>query len=283
MPSELFLQQCQQETAALHALLSLLEEEQRAIVRFDALKLDACAVSKQQQLQLLQDSKAQRLALLAAHQLDGKTAFLSWLSAAEPALQQAWMALEHELAKVQALKGDSLAEMATLEQLVSRYPQSARRAEAEFRRGDHLYNDGRYGDGWQAFTTAASLGSGALARNAAYMAGWCQFKSGDLDAAGSEFLALLKQRLGGSAEATVAASDDPALSEDLLRALSLTLLLGDGVASLDALRAIVASFDGCALKATASRTTAAARLGGRWRRSMVAARNLGNKVRPPRL
>lgn len=141
----------------------------------------------------------------------------------------------YQLAKVQALKGDSLAEMATLEQLVSRYPQSARRAEAEFRRGDHLYNEGRYGDGWQAFTTAATLGSGALARNAAYMAGWCQFKRGDLDAAGSEFLALLKLQLGAAPSATVAASDDPALSEDLLRALSLTLLLGDGVVSLDAL------------------------------------------------
>ncbi|MBQ1783203.1 MAG: outer membrane protein assembly factor BamD [Gammaproteobacteria bacterium] len=141
----------------------------------------------------------------------------------------------YQLAKVQALKGDSIAEMATLEQLVSRYPQSARRAEVEFRRGDHLYNEGRYGDGWQAFSTAATLGSGALARNGAYMAGWCQFKRGDLDAAGSEFLALLKLQLGAAPTATVAASDDPALSEDLLRALSLTLLLGDGVVSLDAL------------------------------------------------
>lgn len=153
MPNELFLQQCQQETAALHALLSLLEEEQRAIVRFDALKLDACAVSKQQQLQLLQDSKAQRLALLAAHQLDGKTAFLSWLSAAEPALQQAWMALEHELAKVQALN-DSNAAMAAERMTFATETLTALREEAKA-------IDGYGRDGNFAATLAASrrLGS----------------------------------------------------------------------------------------------------------------------------
>lgn len=153
MPSELFLQQCQQETAALHALLSLLEEEQRAIVRFDALKLDACAVSKQQQLQRLQDSKAQRLALLAAHQLDGKTAFLQWLSAAEPALQQAWMALEHELAKVQALN-DSNAAMAAERMTFATEALTALREEAKA-------IDGYGRDGNFAATLAASrrLGS----------------------------------------------------------------------------------------------------------------------------
>lgn len=153
MPNELFLQQCQQETAALHALLSLLEEEQRAIVRFDALKLDACAVSKQQQLQLLQDSKAQRLALLAAHQLDGKTSFLSWLSAAEPALQQAWMALEHELAKVQALN-DSNAAMAAERMTFATETLAALREEAKA-------IDGYGRDGNFAATQAASrrLGS----------------------------------------------------------------------------------------------------------------------------
>ncbi len=130
MPNDLFLQQCRQETAALHALLSLLEEEQRAIVRFDALKLDACAVSKQQQLQLLQDSKAQRLSLLAEHQLDGRTAFQQWLFSAEPALQQAWMALEHELAKVQALN-DSNAAMAAERMTFATETLSALREEAK--------------------------------------------------------------------------------------------------------------------------------------------------------
>lgn len=103
MPTERFLPLCEQETAALNRLFVLLEDEQRAIVRFESFKLDTLAQNKQQALYALQDMKNARLALLSAHKLDHQQTFQPWLSAASPEIQQAWLALELALARVQAL------------------------------------------------------------------------------------------------------------------------------------------------------------------------------------
>lgn len=143
----------------------------------------------------------------------------------------------YQLAKIQALKGDSAAELATLERLISQYPDSPRRPEAEFRRGDHYYNLARYRDAHAAFITASDKGSGALARNSAYMAGWCQFKRSDFEGASGQFLAILSQLLGTSDQPEVTAAEDRTMVDDLLRAMALTFLLTDGADSLDQLLA----------------------------------------------
>lgn len=98
-----FVQCCEQETAVLAALLSLLEEEQSAIVRFDAFRIDDLAKQKQDALLALQQCKQMRVELCGQLGLTEQSQLLGWLSQSEPAVQQGWIGLEHSLARVHAM------------------------------------------------------------------------------------------------------------------------------------------------------------------------------------
>ena len=101
MSNETFLPLCADETAVLDALLLLLQEEQQAILRFDAIRIEALVEVKLAGLERLRQCKSHRMAWLEARQLDTQDAFAQWLSGVTPDVLQAWQGVEHALVRVQ--------------------------------------------------------------------------------------------------------------------------------------------------------------------------------------
>jgi TolA-binding protein len=85
--------------------------------------------------------------------------------------------LLYPLAKAYEYSGNLNACLQTLTQLVRQYPQSDYYVEAQFRRAELLFSSQRYADAFKAYEAVYLRDdTNKLANNAAYMAGWSQFK-----------------------------------------------------------------------------------------------------------
>ena len=86
--------------------------------------------------------------------------------------------------------------LATLDELVRRYPASHYRAEAEFRRGEVLFMARRWPEATSAYASVMSIGPRSeFYEQSLYKHGWALFKRGDADAALDSFSKLLDRRL----------------------------------------------------------------------------------------
>lgn len=94
---------CQSEMAALDALQHTLEEEQRAILRFDAFQLEEMAHTKLRQLEELTGAREKRLAVQTAAGLGDSLHWQAWLLQAPAELRQQWQGMEKAIIRLKTL------------------------------------------------------------------------------------------------------------------------------------------------------------------------------------
>lgn len=125
--------------------------------------------------------------------------------------------------------------LATLERLVREHPDTPLRAEAEFRRGEILFVQGRYREAESAYQAVIERGDGSdFYERALYKLGWSRFKQNAYDEAMDAFIALLDRRLAAGADSVAAMGRaERELLDDALRVVSLSVSYQDGAASLD--------------------------------------------------
>ena len=98
----------------------------------------------------------------------------------------------YQLSKAYDLAGQTDKSLATIEQLVTKYPQSPYTLEAQFRRGELLFSQRNYAGAQTAYDHVVTNGKDSpMYANALYMQGWTRFKRNAYDSALESFTALL--------------------------------------------------------------------------------------------
>ncbi len=128
----------------------------------------------------------------------------------------------YQLAKAYDMDGRGDEALATLDQLVSRYPHSPVIAEAQFRRAELLFARSRYRDAEQAYAAVVARGDeSSYAQNALYMLGWTQFKQSDYETALRSFSRTLDRLWPADGELDTLPRVERELVDDTLRVMSL--------------------------------------------------------------
>jgi cellulose synthase operon protein C len=127
-------------------------------------------------------------------------------------------AVLYQLARAYEASGQASKALASLEQLVSKYPASKWYTEGQFRRGELLFSSRRYADAARAYAAVVQQGEGSgFYDQGLYKHGWALFKQGRMDDSSDSFLneldrLLIKQNqlreLGGLSQAERELADD---------------------------------------------------------------------------
>ncbi|MBK1871910.1 MULTISPECIES: tetratricopeptide repeat protein [unclassified Marinobacter] len=146
----------------------------------------------------------------------------------------------YQLARAWEMRGMTDEQLAALDTLVTQYPGSAYWVEAQFRRADILFINGRYPEAEQAFhevTLAAKERNAdpSFLMNAQYMKGWSQFKQGDYQQALFSYIEVLDLIMPVEQAAEAPEQRYQTLTEDLFRVMGLSLSYLDGAQTLQAL------------------------------------------------
>nr|PZN65871.1 MAG: hypothetical protein DIU62_08270 [Pseudomonadota bacterium] len=132
----------------------------------------------------------------------------------------------YQLARAYETTGQPEMALATLDDLVRRYPASPRIAEVQFRRGELLFSAGRYRDAELAYAEVTRR-EGEFHQQALYKQGWSLFKQGANDESLPVFARLLDLQLRdpGSPQGfrmpESLSRADREITEDTLRAMTL--------------------------------------------------------------
>lgn len=147
----------------------------------------------------------------------------------------------YQLARAHEQGGDLETALKTLDQLVAEYPQTAFRAEAQFRRGEMLFSTAKYPLAEKAYATVLATDSaGAFKERSMYMQGWSQFKQAKLEEALQSFFGVLDLKVAGAdrdgelEEMRDLTRADRELVEDTFRVTSLSLTNLQGAESIPA-------------------------------------------------
>jgi len=150
----------------------------------------------------------------------------------------------YQLARAYETTGQSQTALATLDQIVRRYPKTREIAEVQFRRGELLFSAKRYPDAEAAYQQVVSRGvSGSTFYvQGLYKLGWAQFKQSQYDICLQSFLTLLDRILvdrktGKARKLENLGRADRELTDDTLRVVSISFTYLDGPATLDQLLA----------------------------------------------
>jgi cellulose synthase operon protein C len=145
----------------------------------------------------------------------------------------------YQLARAQELSGQPELALRTLDRLVAEHPDTAARAEAQFRRGELLFNQRDHARAEKAYATvlaqADAADHGLYADRARYMLGWSLFKQGRLDEGLAAFFGVLDRHAQALASDDGMASlsrADRELVEDTFRVTSLSLANLQGAESI---------------------------------------------------
>lgn len=147
----------------------------------------------------------------------------------------------YQMARAYDQIGDRKQALATLDRLVSDYPRSYYREEAQFRRGELLFDLRNYGAAERAYAVVIGQGdTSTFYERALYMHGWALFKQNNYEDALKSFFAVLDRKLigrdtGGPLEsiATLTRADRE-LVEDTFRVVSISLSGLQGAESIPA-------------------------------------------------
>lgn len=136
----------------------------------------------------------------------------------------------YQLSRAYDQAGDGKQALATLDRLVTSYPHSSYRSEAQFRRGELLFSLRSYADAERAYAVVITRGeSSPYFERALYMHGWSLFKQGNFEAALKSLLVVLDRKLIGRDTGepldTIASLSraDRELVEDTFRVVSISL------------------------------------------------------------
>ena len=146
----------------------------------------------------------------------------------------------YQLARTHELRGDTDAYLATLDRLVTEFPDSQFRVEAEFRRGEVLFSNYDYAGAEKAFDAviradAEAPGRETFLTNAWYMKGWSQFKQGDYEPALMSYVSVLDLVLPGDGHIETVDAAQRTMIEDLFRVMGLSFSYLGGAESVAAL------------------------------------------------
>ena len=142
--------------------------------------------------------------------------------------------VRYQLARALELGGENLAALSELDTLVAEGGDDPLLPEAQFRRGETLFVQKRWGEAESAYLAVMERGPESdFAEQATYKHGWALFKQGRHEESLVSFFTVLDGRLDG-AEPDLAAMDRPAreLVEDTMRAVSIGFTYMDGSDSL---------------------------------------------------
>ncbi|MGR6874654.1 tetratricopeptide repeat protein [Pseudomonas sp. HK3] len=130
--------------------------------------------------------------------------------------------LLYQLAKVHMLKGDDEQALAVLTRLTQDFPKSDLVSEAQYRRGDILFNLERFAASNRAFAYV-SMGdkSNRFYISASYMRGWSQFKLRAYDNALLSFVKVIDERFENTTAIVTATKGDKELLDDTVRVMSM--------------------------------------------------------------
>jgi len=130
--------------------------------------------------------------------------------------------------------------LATLDDLIRRFPETSQLDEIEFRRGELLFSAQRYAEAEQAYARVLEQGSrGGFHLQSLYKHGWSRFKQGLNEECLGSFAGVLDAKLlspGGAGSTALSIESlsraDRELVEDTLRVMSVTFSYLDGTESL---------------------------------------------------
>lgn len=132
----------------------------------------------------------------------------------------------YQLSRAQEHNGDLDKALATLDRLVSEYPKTVYREEAQFRRGELLFTARVYSQAQQAYESILQLGEASpFYERALYMHGWTHFKQLQFEPALHTFFKVLDRKLIGriapetGTELPTLSRADKELVEDTFRAV----------------------------------------------------------------
>lgn len=144
----------------------------------------------------------------------------------------------YQLARAYEAKGQLEKALAVLDQLVTTYPRSRWFVESQFRRGEILFNLGRYRDAENAYVAVTTAGPDTgFFEQGLYKLGWSLFKQSLGDESVAAFLRMLDRVLvqdGRVRERDTLSRPERELTDDALRAIAITYSQMDGPDSLDA-------------------------------------------------
>ncbi|MEO7775276.1 MAG: tetratricopeptide repeat protein [Steroidobacteraceae bacterium] len=149
----------------------------------------------------------------------------------------------YQLARAYETTGRPEQALATLDEVVKRYPDTPNLAEVQFRRGEILFSAKRYKESENAYVAVIRQGKAASAGRATtfyqqslYKHGWSLFKQGLNEDSLPSFAELLDSKLvknGKVAEMEALSRPDREISEDTLRVMAITFSYTQGAQSLD--------------------------------------------------
>jgi tetratricopeptide (TPR) repeat protein len=145
----------------------------------------------------------------------------------------------YQLARAYETTGQSEKALATLDDVVRRFPSSREIAEVQFRRGELLFSAQRYREAEVAYAQVTQRGDGAFYQQGLYKQGWSLFKQSLTEESLPVFAKLLDLKLldrsarGGFRQLDGLPRADREIAEDTLRVMSITFSTLDGVEPLD--------------------------------------------------
>ncbi len=183
-------------------------------------------------LKMLSGEQRQLAATAPTHHFDQAIASYTALLAAQPNNPDNDRVL-YQLSKAYDMDGRTDEALATLDQLVTRYPHSTVIPEAQFRRAELLFARSRYRDAEQAYAAVVAGGAdSSYAQNALYMLGWTQFKQNDYETALRSFARTLDRLWPADAERDALPRAERELVDDSLRVMSLAFSYLEGPRSI---------------------------------------------------
>lgn len=147
----------------------------------------------------------------------------------------------YQLARAYETTGQPDKALATLDDIVRRYPATSHLDEIQFRRGEMLFSAKRYGDAEAAYARALEFGAkSAFYEQSLYKHGWSLFKQSRNEESLASFGGVLDAMLRDPGTRTKErrfddlSRADRELVDDTLRVMAITFSYLDGAASLDA-------------------------------------------------
>jgi len=141
----------------------------------------------------------------------------------------------YQLSRAQEQVGELNLSLASLDRLVSEYPQSAHYDEAQFRRGELLFTLREYPKAEQAYSQVLARGPDKpYYERSLYMRGWSRFKQSQYDEGLKDFFVILDRKLIGKDNGepletmTTLTRGERELVEDTFRVTSISLSALDG-------------------------------------------------------
>ena len=143
----------------------------------------------------------------------------------------------YQLARAYETTGQPEQALATLDQIVRKYPNSPQMDEVQFRRGELLFSAKRYGDAEKAYAVVIRIGkSSEFYLQSLYKHGWSLFKQSMTAESLPSFAGVLDISLvrnGKAVSIDTLRRADRELVEDTLRVMSIGFSYADGAASID--------------------------------------------------